>query len=74
MNNFRDTRCDYDNCVYFKQCNDDMSYLLLYVDDMQIAAKNKTRIQKLKAQLKKEFDVKDSKKSQEDLRYGDHSR
>jgi len=29
------------------------------VDDMLIAAKNKTHVQKLKAQLKKEFDMKD---------------
>ena len=31
----------------------------LYVDDILIAAKNKTHVQKLKAQLKKEFDMKD---------------
>jgi len=29
------------------------------VDDMLIAARNKTHIQKLKAQLKMEFDIKD---------------
>jgi len=51
-------RCEYDRCVYFKQ-SDDPTYLLLYVDDMQIAARNKTHVQKLKAQLKKEFDMKD---------------
>jgi len=28
------------------------------VDDMLIAARNKTHVQKLKAQLKKEFDTK----------------
>ena len=33
---------------------DDLTYLLLYVDDMLIAARNKTHGQKLKAQLKKE--------------------
>jgi len=52
------TRCEYDSCVYFKQCNDDLRYLLLYMDDMLIAVKNKTHIQKFKAQLK-EFDMKD---------------
>ena len=36
------TRCEYDSCVYFKQCNDDLTYLLLYVDDMLIVARNKT--------------------------------
>ena len=42
----------------FKQ-NDDPTYLLLYVDDMLIATRNKTHVQKLKAQLKKKFDIKD---------------
>jgi len=51
-------RCEYDSCVYFKQ-NDDLTYLLLYVDDTLIVARNKTHMQKLKAQLKKEFDMKD---------------
>jgi len=52
------TQCEDDNCVYFKQ-NDDLTYLLLYVDNMLIIAKNKAHIQKLKAQLKREFDMKD---------------
>jgi len=43
------TRYEYDSCVHFKQCNDDFAYLLLYVNDMLIAAKNKIYIQKLKA-------------------------
>ena len=34
-----------------------MIYLLLYVDDMLIVTRNKTHVQKLKAQLK-EFDMK----------------
>ena len=51
-------RCEYDNCISFKQCNDDLTYLL-YVDDMLIAAKNNVYIQKLKTQLKKEFNMKD---------------
>ena len=51
-------RCEYDSYVYFKQ-SDDPTYLLLYVDDMLIVARNKTHVQKLKAQIKKEFDMKD---------------
>jgi len=51
-------RCEYDSCIYFKQ-SDDPTYLLLYVDDMLIAARNKIHVQKFKAQLKKEFDMKD---------------
>jgi len=51
-------RYEYDSCVYFKQ-SDDPTYLLLYVNDMLIAARNKTHVQKLKVHLKKEFDMKD---------------
>ena len=54
----RYNRCEYDSCVYFKQ-NDGPTYFLLYVDDMLIVARNKTCVQKLKAWLKKEFDMKD---------------
>ena len=53
------TRCEYESCVYFKQCNVDLTYLLLYIDDMLIAARNEAHIQNLKAQQKKEFDMKD---------------
>ena len=53
----RFNRCEYDSCIYFKQ-SDDPIYLLLYVDDMLIAARNKTHVQKRKAQIKKEFDMK----------------
>jgi len=41
-------QCEYNYCVYFKQS-----------DDMLITMSNKTHVQKLKAQLKKEFDMKD---------------
>jgi len=58
MIKIRYNRCEYDSCVYFKQ-SDDLTYLLLYVDDILIAAKNKTHVQKLKAQLKKKFNMKD---------------
>ena len=36
-----------------------MTYLLLYVNDILIAARNKTHVQKFKVQLKKEFNMKD---------------
>src|SRR3954465_3075021 len=32
---------------------------MLYVDDMLIAARSKAKVQKVKAQLKREFDMKD---------------
>jgi len=52
-------RSDYDSCVYLKIVNGSAIYLLLYVDDMLIAAKDKSEIAKLKAQLSKEFEMKD---------------
>jgi len=67
MINANYTQCEYDNCVYFKQCNDNFTYLLLYVDDILIAVRNKTHIQKLKSQLKKEFDMKDLREAKKIL-------
>lgn len=53
-------RSKYDHCVYLRRLQDgSYIYLLLYVDDMLIAAKSQTEIDKLKAQLSKEFEMKD---------------
>ncbi|KAG8502990.1 hypothetical protein CXB51_000989 [Gossypium anomalum] len=53
-------RSSLDSCVYFKKNNDGFFvYLLLYVDDMLIAAKDKGEIRKVKAQLSEEFEMKD---------------
>ena len=52
-------RSKYDRCVYFKNINCRMMYLLLYIDDMLIACKNMEEIQKLKKQLSGEFEMKD---------------
>jgi hypothetical protein len=54
------TRCEYDSCVYFKVLADgSYIYLLLYVDDMLIAASNMKDVNQLKHQLSTEFDMKD---------------
>ena len=54
------TRSDYDNCVYFKKLvNGMMVYLLLYVDDMLIASKDKMEVDHIKQQLCGEFEMKD---------------
>ncbi|GKD95409.1 retrovirus-related pol polyprotein from transposon TNT 1-94 [Tanacetum coccineum] len=49
-----------DPYAYFKRFgNNDFVILLLYVDDMLVAGPNKDRISKLKAQLAREFKMKD---------------
>ncbi|XP_027171542.1 LRR receptor-like serine/threonine-protein kinase FLS2 [Coffea eugenioides] len=53
-------RSQYDCCVYHNKLEDgSMIYLILYVDDMLIVARNKTDIQKLKSLLSAEFEMKD---------------
>ncbi|KAK2980235.1 hypothetical protein RJ640_002696 [Escallonia rubra] len=50
----------YDICVYHQRlANDSHIYLLLYVDDMLIAAKSMSDVNGLKEQLKREFEMKD---------------
>ncbi|KAH9670424.1 hypothetical protein KPL70_016984 [Citrus sinensis] len=53
-------RLSSDHCAYYKRFEDnDFIILLLYVDDMLVAGPNKDRIQELKAQLAREFEMKD---------------
>ena len=54
------SRCKHDSYVYLKVLGDkSYIYLLLYVDDMLILARNMTKITKLKQQLSSEFEMKD---------------
>ena len=54
------SRSKYDSCVYYRKLTDgSFVNLLLYVDDMLIAAKDMPEVDKLKAQLKQEFEMKD---------------
>nr|GEW10070.1 Gag-Pol polyprotein [Tanacetum cinerariifolium] len=49
-----------DPCEYFKRFgNNDFIILLLYVNDVLVAGPNKYHINKLKAQLARDFDMKD---------------
>lgn len=49
-----------DSCVYVKTCEDGAKvYLLIYVDDMLVAAKDKKLVQELKKQLSMKFEMKD---------------
>jgi ATP-binding cassette subfamily B (MDR/TAP) protein 1 len=52
-------RSQYDSCVYIKFFNGSPIYLLLYVDDIWIAAKSNKEITTLKAHLSSEFEMKD---------------
>ncbi|KAE8678885.1 Serine/threonine-protein kinase Nek5 [Hibiscus syriacus] len=60
MIKIRYNRCEYDCCVYVKSLDDgSFIFLLLYVDDMLIAAKNMDDVIGLKTLLSQEFDMKD---------------
>ncbi|CAJ2662759.1 unnamed protein product [Trifolium pratense] len=53
-------RCEYDCCVYVRSLDDgSFIFLLLYVDDMLIAANHLHDVNELKILLGKEFDMKD---------------
>nr|GEV82420.1 retrovirus-related Pol polyprotein from transposon TNT 1-94 [Tanacetum cinerariifolium] len=57
-------RSSYDSCVYYRSyVSGEYIYLLLYVDDMLIACKNKDEIGSTKSLLKKEFDMKELKEA-----------
>ena len=54
------TRSHFDHCVYLRRHFDgSYIYLLLYVDDMLVACKNKAEIERLKTQLSSEFEMND---------------
>ena len=62
-------RCEYDCCVYLKSLDDGSSiFLLLYVDDMLIAAKSTSEVNKLKILLSREFDMKNLRAAKKILR------
>ncbi|KAL0426864.1 UNVERIFIED_CONTAM: Retrovirus-related Pol polyprotein from transposon TNT 1-94 [Sesamum latifolium] len=51
--------CEYDCCVYVNSLDDGSFIVLLYLDDMLIAAKNMHDVLALKALLSQKFDMKD---------------
>ena len=53
MNGFKGSK--FDSCVYIKFIDGSPIYLLLYVDDILIAAKGKKEITTLKKMLSSEF-------------------
>ena len=53
-------RCDYDCCVYVRSLDDgSFIFLLLYVDNMLIAANSIMEVNKLKVLLSREFAMKE---------------
>lgn len=53
------TKCPFNSCVYRKTVSENVFVLvLLYVDDILIASADKREIEKLKASLSREFDMK----------------
>ena len=60
MRGKRYIRSYYDPCVYYnKLLSGEYIYLLLYINDMLIASKIRSAIDKLKKQLSFEFEMKD---------------
>jgi hypothetical protein len=54
------THCEYDCCVYVRILEDNSYiFLLLYVDDILIAARSMCEVDRLKSLLHKEFEMKD---------------
>ncbi|KAG7598335.1 Reverse transcriptase RNA-dependent DNA polymerase [Arabidopsis suecica] len=54
------TRSNYDSCAYIKVLEEgSVMFLLLYVDDMLVAAKDKEAISQLKRELSIKFEMKD---------------
>ncbi|KAH9704742.1 Integrase catalytic domain-containing protein [Citrus sinensis] len=54
------SRSKYDSCVYFKTLpSGNFIYLLLYVDDMLLACKQREELECLKDELSSEFEMKD---------------
>src|SRR4051812_20001134 len=53
-------RSQFDHCVYFQfRPGNSFVILLLYMDDILIASNNVKYVMRLKAELNKEFDMKD---------------
>lgn len=53
------SRSEYDRCFYFSYVTNVPVYIVHYVDDMLLISKYAEKINKLKADLNSEFDMKD---------------
>lgn len=53
-------KSDFDSCVYIREKNGiAVAFLLLYVDDMLVAAKNDDEVIRVKSELETKFEMKD---------------
>jgi hypothetical protein len=69
------TRSEYDHCVYLKKLNNGIFIILvLYVDDMILARKSITEINRLKAQIARTFDMKYLRVARQIFGHGDIQR
>lgn len=57
------TRCDSDRCLYVREENGIICYVLLYVDNLLIFCRNMKMIQTVKGLLSKEFEMTDMSKA-----------
>ena len=57
MHNF--TQSPYDPCLYYYRCGSDIVYLLIWVDDIVVAASSDSLLNKIKSLLKTRFKMKD---------------
>ena len=48
-----------DHTLFYKKDVDDITLLIVYVDDMIVIGSNSTKIEKLQSYLAKEFEMKD---------------
>ena len=52
-------RSEIDHCIYFKRSEDSIVYILIWVDDLTIAASDITIMNNVKAQLSSKFKMVD---------------
>ena len=53
------TQSENDPCIYYKNTEGEMFYLGVYVDDIILAGKTETKLNEVKSDLSRKFDIKD---------------
>lgn len=69
------SRSEYRSCIYLnKVSNGYLLYLLLYVDDMLVVAKDTFKVHEVKEMLKGEFEMKDFGSKEDSQHKNNHTR